>query len=187
MRASMRKTVLTFGLISGAIMSAMMVLTIPFMERIGYDAGAVIGYTTMVAAFLLVYFGVRRYRDDVAGGNLSFGRAIAVGTLIVVVASACYTATWEVIYFNVTPDFMTRYQAHTLEQERAKGATPAELERKRVEAEKFAEMYKNPLINAAMTFVEPLPVGLLAVLISAAVLRRKSNRGAPVSMLEGAA
>lgn len=182
----MRKTVLTFGLISGAIMSAMMILTIPFMDRIGYDAGEIIGYTTMVAASLLVYFGVRRYRDDVADGNLSFGRAIAVGSLIVAVASACYTATWEVIYYNVAPDFMARYEAHTLEQERAKGATPAELERRRVEAEKFVQLYKNPLINASMTFLEPLPVGLLAVLISAAVLRRKSNREAPVSMLEGA-
>jgi hypothetical protein len=182
----MRKTVLTFGLISGAIMSAMMILTIPFMDRIGYDAGEIIGYATMVAASLLVYFGVRRYRDDVAGGNLSFGRAIAVGSLIVAVASACYTATWEVIYYNVAPDFMVRYEAHTLEQERAKGATPAELERRRVEAEKFVQLYKNPLINASMTFLAPLPVGLLAVLISAAVLRRKSNREAPVSMLEGA-
>ena len=182
----MRKTVLTFGLISGAIMSAMMILTIPFMDRIGYDAGEIIGYATMVAASLLVYFGVRRYRDDVAGGTLSFGRAIAVGSLIVAVASACYTATWEVIYYNVARDFMARYEAHSLEQERAKGARPAELERRRVEAEKFAELYKNPLINASMTFLEPLPVGLLAVLISAAVLRRKSNREAPVSMLEGA-
>jgi hypothetical protein len=34
-------------------------------------------------------------------------------------------------------------------------------------------MYDNPLLNAAMTFVEPFPIGLVITLISAAVLRRK--------------
>jgi hypothetical protein len=34
-------------------------------------------------------------------------------------------------------------------------------------------MLDNPLINAAMTLLEPLPVGLLISLISAAILRRQ--------------
>lgn len=46
----MRKIVLTFGLIAGAILSVMMAITLPFMDRIGYDRGMVIGYTTMVIA-----------------------------------------------------------------------------------------------------------------------------------------
>ena len=33
----------------------------------------------------------------------------------------------------------------------------------------------NPFINAAMTFVEPFPVGLIITLISALILRRKSK------------
>ena len=34
-------------------------------------------------------------------------------------------------------------------------------------------MYENPLINAAMTFIEPFPVGLVITLISAGVLRKR--------------
>jgi len=34
-------------------------------------------------------------------------------------------------------------------------------------------MYKNPLFNVAMTFIEPFPVGLVITLLSAAVLRKK--------------
>ena len=89
----MRKTVLTFGLIAGAILSIMMLATIPFHDEIGFDRAEVIGYTTMVLAFLLIFFGVRSYRDNVRGGSVSFGRAFAVGALIVAVASACYVAT----------------------------------------------------------------------------------------------
>jgi len=36
-------------------------------------------------------------------------------------------------------------------------------------------LYENPLYNAAITFLEPFPVGVLMTLISAAVLRRKAG------------
>ena len=64
----MKKTVLTFGVISGVIISALMLATIPFMHQIGFSRGMVIGYTTMVLAFLLVFFGIRSYRENVGGG-----------------------------------------------------------------------------------------------------------------------
>jgi hypothetical protein len=169
----MKKTVLTFGLIAGGILSAMMLLTLPFHETIGFDRGEIIGYATMVGAFLLIYFGVRSYRDSVAGGVVSFGRAFKVGALIALVASSCYVATWEGFYYTVGDSFAENYQAHILERERAKGATSAELEKRRSEMERFAALYRNPAINVAITFLEPLPIGLLFALVSAALLRRK--------------
>ena len=39
--------------------------------------------------------------------------------------------------------------------------------------ERYAVMYGNPLINAALTFLEPLPVALVVALVSAGVLSRK--------------
>ena len=171
---SLTKIVLTFGLVSGAVMSAMMVLTLPLQERIGLEQGMIIGYTTMVAASLAIYFGVRRYRDEIAGGSVSFGRAFVVGVAIAAVAGACYTATWEVIYFNrLAPDFIGKHQAHQLETARARGATAAEIARMQTEFAEFAKQYENPLVNSAYTFLEPLPVGLLVALISAGVLRRR--------------
>lgn len=177
----MKKTVWTFGLISGAILSLMMVLTIPFMEEIGFDRGMIVGYTTMVVAFLLVFFGVRSYRDDVAGGEVGFGRALAVGSLIALIASLCYVATWEVIYFNFAPDFMERMQAHMIEQMRTAGESPAAIQAKAAEMERFAEMYRNPAINAAVTLIEPLPVGLVFALVSAGILSRR-RRSAPAEL-----
>jgi hypothetical protein len=48
----MKRTVLTFGLISGALSSLMMVATVPFADKIGPDKGRIIGYTTLVLSFL---------------------------------------------------------------------------------------------------------------------------------------
>lgn len=183
----MKKIVLTFGLVSGAILSAMMLATLPFMDAIGFDRGMVIGYTSMVLAFLLIFFGVRSYRENISGGTVRFGRAFAVGALIAVVASLCYVATWEVIYFKLAPDFVTKYQAHILEKTRADGANEEAIAQKRAELADFAEMYRNPAINAAITFIEPLPVGLIIALVSAGLLsRRKKSEDGQAGLVSGA-
>jgi hypothetical protein len=176
----MKRVVLTFGLIAGAILSVMLLATLPFIERIGFDRGEILGYASMVAAFLLIFFGVRAYRDNVADGRVGFGRAFAVGALIALVASACYVATWQVVYYTIAPDFAEKYQEHVLEKERARGASEADLARRQLQMERFAELYRNPFFNIAVTFIEPLPVGLVIALVSAGVLRRpRGGRDAP--------
>jgi hypothetical protein len=170
---AMRKIVLTFGLIAGAMLSAMMLLTLPLMDRIGMEKGEIIGYTSMVLAFMMVFFGVRSYRDNVVGGSIGFGRALLVGLMITLVASSCYVATWEVIYYKLTPDFGDKYGAYVVEKARKSGATEAQIEAQQKEMKEFIEMYKNPLVNIAFTFIEPLPVGLLFTLVTAGVLGRR--------------
>jgi hypothetical protein len=172
---------------SGALISVMMMLTIPFHDQIGFGAsGLVVGYTTMVLAFLLIYFGVRSYRDTVGGGTVRFGRALAIGVLIAAISSLCYVATWEVIYFKFMPDFIDKYSAHEVAKARASGATEAQVASRKAEMDEFAVMYKNPLYNFALTFIEPLPVGLVIALVSAGVLSRRRKRGPERNAIGGA-
>ena len=171
----MKKTVWTFGLISGVLVSALMAATIPFQDENGFDHSLILGYAIIVLSFLLIYFGVRSYRDNVGKGTVRFGRALAVGSLIGLIASACYVATWEVMYFKFMPDFMTRYGAHELEKARAEGASEAALAQKKMELDKFEKLYQNPAVNVAYTFLEPLPVALVIALVSAGVLSRRSR------------
>jgi len=178
----MKKTVWTFGLISGAILSIMMAVTVPFEHKIGYDHALIVGYTTMVVSFLLIFFGIRSYRDNVGGGAVRFGRAFSIGALIAVIASVCYVATWEVIFYKFEPDFMDKYAAHAIEQLKASGASQAVVEKQTAELKHQAELYKNPLVNIAWTFIEPLPVGLFIALLSAGILsRRRKNTGLSMS------
>lgn len=169
----MKKIVLTFGIIAGALLSLMMVATVPFMDRIGFDYGMVIGYTSMVLAFLLVFFGIRSYRENVGGGQISFGRAFSVGILIVVIASLMYVVTWEILYFNFLPDFADKYTAHMIEKSRAAGASPEQLAAEQAQMDSMRWILNNPFLNAAVAFLEPLPVGLVLTLVSAGILRKR--------------
>ena len=169
----MKKTVLTFGLISGAVSSLMMIGTLPFIDSLGFDRGAIVGYTAIVLSFLLVFFGVRSYRENVGGGRITFARGFAVGILITLVSCAFYVATWEVIYFKFMPEFGDKWAGYMVSQAKAAGATQAAIDAKVKEAQDFKVMYDKPLVNAAMTFTEPFPIGLLVTAISAAALRKK--------------
>lgn len=119
----MKKTVLTFGLISGAVSAAMILVSIPFVDKIGWEKGEILGYTTIVLSALLVFFGVRSYRENAGGGRLTFGRGFAVGILITLISSACYVGTWEFVYYKLMPNFSEKYAAHMIERAKASGAT----------------------------------------------------------------
>lgn len=177
----MRKIVLTFGLIAGAILAATMLISVPFMDQIGATSGMIYGYTTMVLAFLMVYFGVRSYRDNSASGSVTFGRAFAVGLMIALIASVCYVATWEVIYYRFMPDFADKYAAQTIEHARQSGASEAQIAEETRKMEAFKQSYSNPLVNIAMTLLEPLPVGVVFTLVSAGVLSRRRSIIQPVA------
>ena len=169
----MKKTVITFGLISGAILSAMMFATLPFADTIGFDRLAVVGYTTIVLSFLMVFFGIRSYRDTVGEGSITFGRAFAVGILITLISCVCYVVSWQILYFNFMPDFLDKYAAYVIESAKASGASQATIDAQLQEMNSFQKLYQNPFFNAAMTFIEPFPIGLVITVMSAGILRKK--------------
>jgi Protein of unknown function (DUF4199) len=172
----MQRTVIVFGLISGAITSAMMFLTLPLLENgtVNNENGEVIGYTAIFLSMLLVFFGIRSYREN-AGGAVTFGRAFSVGILITLISCVFYVASWEVIYFNFMPDFVDKYAARTVETMRRKGASEAAIAETQKKMVAMKAMYDNPLMNAAVTFIEPFPVGLIVTLVSSAILRRRAS------------
>jgi hypothetical protein len=169
----MKKTILTFGLISGAISSLVMVAIVPFADKIGFERGPVIGYTSIVLSFLLVFFGIRSYRDNIGNGQITFLKAFAVGISITLISCVCYVVTWEVVYYNFLPDFWDKYGAHLVEKLRASGASDAAVQAQLQEVARYKELYKNPFFNAVLTFIEPFPIGFVITLISALALRRK--------------
>jgi Protein of unknown function (DUF4199) len=171
----MKKTVLTFGLIGGVIICVLMGGQLLLASKIGSGHSLLLGYTTMVASFLLIYFGIRSYRDNTLGGQITFGRAFACGILIALITTVCYVAVWEIVYFNFMPHFMDSYFAAQIHKVQSSGLDPATTAARVAAIERSQQSYQNPLINMAYTFMEPLPVGIIITLLSAAILRRKAR------------
>jgi hypothetical protein len=169
----MKNTVLKFGLISSFIISAGMVTSMHFIDNLGFDKGEIVGYTIMFISFLMVFFGIRSYRDKLNGGTITFGKAMKVGSLIALMSCVVYVITWLILYYNFMPDFGDKYAAYSIEQMRVAHKSQQEIDAAIKEMTSFKEMYKNPLYNAALTFLEPTPVALIMTLISSLILRKK--------------
>src|SRR5215204_456982 len=99
----MKKIVLRFGLASGAIlvvMTAAMLFLCMKEGTMSFEHSELIGFSAMILSFMLVFFGIRSYRDNVAAGTIGFGKAFQVGILITLVTCAMYVISWEITYFN---------------------------------------------------------------------------------------
>jgi Protein of unknown function (DUF4199) len=84
--------------------------------------------------------------------------------------------TWEILYFNFFPDFWEKYAKAAAQQIKASSASAATIQAQLDQMERLGELYRNPIFNVAMTFIEPFPVGLIITLISSIVLRRTSEK-----------
>jgi hypothetical protein len=174
----MRKVTLTYGLLSGAIISVLMLLAIVLWGKgvINFDNSMFIGYASMVIALSMIFFGIKSYRDNYQNGAIKFVKGLQVGMLITLIAALMYAATLET-YFQTNPEilaaFMDKYADYHINKMKEKGASPAEIDQTVKEMTGLKEKYKNPVIRFGITLFLILPVGIAITLFSAAVLRRK--------------
>lgn len=169
----MKKTILIYGFIAGFIVGGLMLATMPLWNSgvINHDNGALVGYTTMVIALSLIFFGVKSYRDNHAGGAISFWKAVQIGMLITTIAAVMYALSWEVSYNMImADDFIQKMTDHYVNEMKAKGATAEEMKNM---VSSFESYKNNPVIRFGMTLMEILPVGIVITLLSAGLLRRK--------------
>jgi len=175
----MKKNIVIYGSIAGIVVSTLMLFITNYISHcegnVDYDTSMLIGYASMLIALSLVFVGIRNYRNKYNGGVISFGKAFKIGLFMVLVASTIYVAAWLIAYFFFIPDFFEKYSAQMLDKLRTGGASQMEIEKQTREMANLAVMYKNPLYNAAMTYMEILPVGLIVTLISSLILRRRAG------------
>lgn len=173
----MRQTIIRYGLISGVISSILMLIVSSIMKVIGFEKfaeyGVWVGFTCIILSLVLVFFGIKTYRDEQGGGQISFGKAFQIGILVTVISCVCYSLTWVVCYFNFFPNFMDDFGAYQLQKLKESGESAAEIAKQTAEINRTKELYQNPLYNFAVTFMEPFPVGLLMTAVSALVLKKK--------------
>ncbi len=119
----MKKVALVFGLLSGAVTTAVMMGTILVIDTVSYRRAEILGYTGLFVSALLVFFGIRSFRENAGQGRLTFGKGVAVGLLISLVASICYVAAFQ-LSFLVIPDLGQKFAACMVRNARESGASP---------------------------------------------------------------
>ncbi len=169
----MNKTVWTFGLVSGLVAIVMMALVVPQLRAQETGMADILGYSSMLLSALFVFFGIRSYRENAGQGRLTFGKGFAVGTLITLVAGLIYTAGFQVMYFQVVPDFGDVFQSCMVKRAESQGASAEKVLETAKTAAELKRLYDQPVTNALLALGTSLPIGLAASAVAAAILRRR--------------
>ncbi|MBV6646221.1 MAG: DUF4199 domain-containing protein [Cyclobacteriaceae bacterium] len=174
-----KKSLIIYGLLGGVIVICSWfvsnALLVSDSGQMDFELGELLGYVSMILALSTVFFGVKAYRDKAKGGKISFKDAFLNGLIIVLVASIIYVVGWMIYYPNFMPDFVDQYAAYQVTVYQEEGLSEAEIQGKIKEMDEWMEMYENPLIMAAFTFLEIFPVGLIIALLSALILKSKGS------------
>lgn len=172
----MKKNVIIFGLIIGAIITGHMFYMVNlFYTNPDFKSNDFLGYAMLILVFSPIFVAVLNYRNRYNNGEVSFGKAFRIGLYISLIASTIYVGVWLVDYYLFVPDFIDKYISRVLKQAQQNGATATQLEEKAKEMANFKEMYKNPLFIILTTFMEVFPIGLVISLIAALILKRKKK------------
>ena len=170
---------MVFGLIAGIILSAFIVISIPFMKHMTAESvttSMFIGYTVQFLTFSLIFFAIRQYRDKYNGGVISFGRAFRTGLWISLIGAAFYVVTWAIVYHTALPDYIDTWGAAQVQGAEKRGASAQEIAEIKQEIADGKAMYSTWYGFIGFTLMEILPTGLIVTLISALILKRKHRK-----------
>lgn len=172
---AMKKTILVFGLLAGAVVSGLMGLTMLLAKGnpSHFEWGMVVGYASMLLAFTLIFFALRSYRERHRAGRLTFGEGFRIGLGIAVIASLAYTLTWAVLYKTAFPEYPREYTKYLIDKMRAEGKPAAEISAAQADLDRMFADYDTWPVLLGYTFLEIFPVGLVVALVCALVLKRK--------------
>jgi hypothetical protein len=173
----MKKNIWVCGLIGGIIAASWAVVCEGLLsDRLSLNTRMVLGYTSMILAFSLIFVAVKNYRDNYNSGIITFGKALKIGLFITLIASTVYVIIWMIDYSYFLPNFGERYQAQVLAELKAGGASAGVIQKQGAEMAVTMEKYKtSPTFRAMFTYLEIVPVGIVISLIAALILKNKSK------------
>lgn len=172
----MKKHILTYGLIAGVIISAMMGGSILFSKTNPdwhMEWGEVVGYSSMLLAFSMIFVAVFQYRKE--AGGVTFREGFLIGLGVAAIASILYVATWVVIYKNVYPDFPEEYTRLTIEKMQKTGKSAEDIQAMKDQMKKMFSYYDTWYGLVGLTLMEILPLGVVVSVVSALILKRKRH------------
>lgn len=170
----MKNIIIRNGLIAGTIVSLFMVSSMYYLHASGKGEGSMLlGYASMIAAFSFVFIGIKKYRDTLGDGLITFGTAFKIGLGISVIASLMYTVAWAIEFHFFMPDFLENMISSSIEKVKKEITDPVQLAEKIQLIESGRAMYDNIFSFLGITFLEIFPVGLIVSLVSAFILKKK--------------
>ena len=173
----MKKTVLRYGAYAAVWEFIIFVLiwVIVWLFNPSHQIQGYVGWANLLCPLLFIYFGIRYYRDQVNGGHISFGKAIKLGLLIVILPAVAFALVETTYVLYINPGFYENVSKYDIEEYR-KALSPDKFAIKLKEINQQLEMEKSPVYNFVTMFFMVGALGIIVAVISSLMLMTKAKR-----------
>ncbi|HEX6334686.1 MAG TPA: DUF4199 domain-containing protein [Flavisolibacter sp.] len=172
----MKKTVLTFGLVSGIIIIlysvAVFLVFGDFSKMAAGELATVeqLGYLRYIILLLTVIFALRYYKQQ-HGGHATFKQLFLAG-LYTVLLVAALVGMMELVYMLINPEFMNQYAELSTRRMQEQGASADQIRAHQQQMESYKWM-ANPVAMGLFYFFETAVLGTIMSLATAAIMRSR--------------
>lgn len=172
---AMKNIIIRYSLIIGIILSMFGILSIMFLTpQSDLSTLEFIGNTVMFLTIgIVMFFGIKQYRDIEAGGKITYGNVLIKGILATLIGSVLYSLTFTVYSTLNEVKYADIIMEMTVLEMQEEGLSDEEISLIIEKFEDFRPYYEMPIVKFFITVLEPLFPGLLASLILGFILKRK--------------
>lgn len=170
---------MTYGLYLGIIMVIYSLLLFFLnVKPIGFTLPILLSLVSLAIAFFGIFLSTKKVRNDVLGGEMTFGQGILIGLVVIFVASVISAIYVYIQSTIIDPDYMKNIleaqKEWMYEFMSSKGVSEEQIE-KAIEGidAKMNEM--NPVKTAITSIVSSTIFGLIISLITSAILKKKND------------
>jgi len=165
----MKNPILRFGLIGGIVLFILAQLQWQFVgTSMSYNQAQIVGYLSIIFALTSIYFAVRKYREEVGAGYISFGKAFQIGSLTALIPAAFMFVSTVIFYLSYGEEFKAWALA-----EMQKTTPPEKLAMMMEQYETNQALYDNPYFQGLIMFLTVMVIGLIVSAITAFILQKK--------------
>lgn len=175
----MKKTVLIYGGISGAIVFSYSLIyfgqlgDFTELSRSESKTAEIVGFLRYAILLVGILLGLRAFTKG-RSGQTKYWSIVKTGAMIGLVCAA-FEGAMEFTYMQfVNPDFMEQYAEITLKHAEEDGASPEKIAKIEASIEKN-KMFENPIVAAVFYFMSSSVLGLVIALLAALFYRRKTK------------
>lgn len=130
-----------------------------------------LGYLSLLITLAGIILATRAFRDQEQGGSITYGRALAVGTLTVVFAGVITSFFTYLLYTVIDPGLIEKTYAVMEQAYYEAGMSDDQIEM----AMKMAQRFTNPVMMAVFGFMGSAFFGFLISLITSIFLKKEES------------
>jgi len=165
---TMKNPIIRNGVYSGLLM--LVLFAVAYFIGGDFEKQEIIGYLSILISLVFVFLGIKQYRDEIGKGSISFGKAMQVGLLIVLVPSIVF-GLYNLFYIEyLDPNFIDNYYAEALSQMKA-SLSPDEFKIKAAALESEKEAFGSPMVQFGAMAATVFLMGVVVSVISSFVLK----------------